>query len=67
MDMDMALIGLGQMGSGMAARLAWNNRDKDVFPDIPGEAEWIPLPVHPKNTDVNELAWTTINKKPAIS
>ncbi len=24
-------------------------------------------PAHPKNTDFNELAWTAINKKPAIS
>lgn len=29
-----------------AAKLAWTNRDKDVFPDIPGETEWIPLPAH---------------------
>ena len=29
-----------------AAKLAWNGRDKNVFPDIPGETEWIPLPAH---------------------
>ena len=29
-----------------AAKTAWNTRDKSVFPDIPGETEWIPLPVH---------------------
>ncbi|WDZ94270.1 pirin family protein [Herbaspirillum sp. WKF16] len=29
-----------------AAKQAWNSRDKDVFPDIPGETEWIPLPAH---------------------
>jgi redox-sensitive bicupin YhaK (pirin superfamily) len=28
-----------------AAKLAWNGRDKQVFPDIPGETEWIPLPL----------------------
>ncbi|MBP0600562.1 pirin family protein [Herbaspirillum sp. LeCh32-8] len=27
-----------------AAKEAWTNRNKDVFPDIPGETEWIPLP-----------------------
>ncbi|MCA1323970.1 pirin family protein [Herbaspirillum sp. alder98] len=27
-----------------AAKLAWTARDKSVFPDIPGETEWIPLP-----------------------
>jgi redox-sensitive bicupin YhaK (pirin superfamily) len=29
-----------------AAKVAWNGRDKNVFPDIPGETEWIPLPAH---------------------
>lgn len=29
-----------------AAKTAWNGRDKSVFPDIPGETEWIPLPAH---------------------
>ncbi|ADJ64030.1 pirin family protein [Herbaspirillum seropedicae] len=29
-----------------AAKQAWNARDKSVFPDIPGESEWIPLPTH---------------------
>ncbi|MFJ3046639.1 pirin family protein [Herbaspirillum chlorophenolicum] len=29
-----------------AAKTAWNARDKSMFPDIPGETEWIPLPVH---------------------
>jgi len=28
-----------------AAKLAWTARDKSVFGDIPGETEWIPLPV----------------------
>lgn len=27
-----------------AAKMAWSSRDKSVFPDIPGETEWIPLP-----------------------
>lgn len=29
-----------------AAKEAWNKRDKAIFPDIPGETEWIPLPAH---------------------
>ncbi|MFL9926075.1 pirin family protein [Herbaspirillum lusitanum] len=29
-----------------AAKLAWDAQDKSVFPDIPGESEWIPLPQH---------------------
>ncbi|MET3138477.1 redox-sensitive bicupin YhaK (pirin superfamily) [Undibacterium sp. GrIS 1.2] len=29
-----------------AAKLAWANQDASLFPPVPGESEWIPLPDH---------------------